>query len=338
MTRDTASQVVVNGRFLSRRITGVERHGHEILRYIGNNCRLERPARPLNGFKGHAWEQFLLPRRVGPESILWSPANTGPLMIPNQALTVHDLSPLEHPEWFRKGFATWYRLFLPILVKRVRCVFTPSDYVKQKVIKRFGIRNATITLNGVDSSIFHPDARQNKYSLPTCYILFVGSIEPRKNLESLLKAWNEIKDDFKETWLILAGTGGHVFRPVRLSREMERVRFLGYVEEEDLPGLYAGATLFVLPSIDEGFGLPALEAMACGTPVIVSDGGALPETIGDAGLIFNLWNPDKLSDLMRQCLSDKKLRCSLREKGLLRTKLFSWQRTAELVWNTINEL
>jgi len=257
--------IVVNGRFLSRRVTGVERYGREILSLIGDRCRVVRSGNTFNGIKGHAWEQFILPGRLNPESILWSPANTGPLTVRNQVLTIHDLSPLEHPEWFRKSFAAWYWLFLPILAKRVRIIFTPSEYVRQKVMTRFKIENVVVTPNGVDRSVFNPDAKQNKYDLPECYVLFVGSLEPRKNLNVLLQAWDEIKNDFKETWLIIAGTSGHVFQPVKFSGDAQRVRFLGYVEEEKLPGLYAGATLFILPSFNEGFGLPALEAMACGT-------------------------------------------------------------------------
>jgi glycosyltransferase involved in cell wall biosynthesis len=287
---------------------------------------------------GHAWEQFMLPRKVKPESILWSPANTGPITVRDQALTVHDLSPLEHPEWFRRNFALWYRLFLPILVKRVRKVLAPSEYVKQKIMSRFEIDNVIVTPNGVDRSVFHPAAKQLTYDVPQCYVLFVGSLEPRKNLKTLLQAWNTIKDDFKETWLIIAGTNGHVFRPVELSHKIERMRFLGYVDDGALPGLYAGATLFVLPSFEEGFGLPALEALACGTPVIVSDGGALPETIANAALIFNLCQPDTLSTVMKLCLSDEDLRSALKEKGLARAELFSWQRTAEGIWKALNEI
>jgi len=336
MTRDTVSQVVINGRFLARRVTGVERYGREILRYIGSNSRVESARR--QGWSGHAWEQFILPIKLNGNSILWSPANTGPLVIGDQVLTIHDLSPLEHPEWFRGSFAAWYRLFLPILAKRVRKVFAPSEYVKQKVIRHFGIENVTVTPNGVDPSVFHPDAKQKEFDLPKCYILFVGSLEPRKNLDHLLRVWNEIKNDFKETGLIIVGVSGYVFRSLNLPHEVERVRFLGYVEDETLAGLYANATLFVLPSQDEGFGLPALEAMASGTPVIVSDGGALPEIVDEAGLIFCLSNPVGLKNALKECLSNAKLRSELKEKGLVRAQQFSWKTTAELVWKNLNEL
>jgi glycosyltransferase involved in cell wall biosynthesis len=336
MRHDTASQVVVNGRFLARRVTGVERHGREILRYIGNHSRVESTRR--QGWMGHLWEQFLLPVKSERDSVLWSPANTGPLMVRNQVLTIHDLSPLDHPEWFRRSFAMWYRLFLPVLAKRVRKVFTPSEYIKRKIVKRFGIKNVTVTPNGVDHSLFHPGAKQAEFDLPECYVLFVGSLEPRKNLGLLLRTWNEIKEDFRETWLVIVGANGNVFQPVNLSPEMERVCFLGYVTDETLAGLYANATLFVLPSQDEGFGLPALEAMASGAPVLVSDGGALPEVIGEAGMTFCLSNAVALNTALRECLSNDRLRSALKEKGLARAKEFSWQTTAELVWKNLNEL
>jgi glycosyltransferase involved in cell wall biosynthesis len=336
MRHDHSPQVVINGRFLARRVTGVERYAREILRHMDEQARFE--SIPWQGWKGHAWEQFILPRKLGRNSVLWSPANTGPLLVWRQALTIHDLSPLEHPEWFQASFAAWYQLFLPILARRVKTIFTPSEYVKQKVIRRFGITNVTVTPNGVDHSRFHPAARQTRIPLPQSYILFVGTLEPRKNLGRLLHVWNEIKDDFNEMWLMIAGVSGNVFRTIHLSHEAERVRFLGYVDDETLAGLYANASLFVLPSQDEGFGLPALEAMASGTPVIVSDGGALPEVVAEAALIFCLSDPHEFTNMLRECLSNARLRTTFSEKGLERAQQFCWQTTAETVWKSLHDL
>jgi Glycosyltransferase len=329
-------EVIVNGRFLSRRVTGVERYGREILSCIGEGYRLERTR--LNGLRGQAWEQCILPQKINSNSILWSPANTGPLAIRNQALTIHDLSPLEHPEWFRPDFAVWYRSFLPILVRRVRMVFTPSETVKRKVCKRFGVHNVIVTPNAVDPHAFFPGAQQTSYNLPPRYVLFLGTLEPRKNLRGLLQAWNDVKEDFRDVWLIVAGTYGKVFKPMRIATEMERVRFLGYVEEADLAGLYAGASLFVLPSLDEGFGLPVLEAMACGAPVIVSNCEGLCEVVQDAGVIFDLTERQGLSRAMRECLANQSLRSSMKEKGVERSRSFSWQMTATLIWKTLNAI
>ena len=138
--------------------------------------------------------------------------------------------------------------------------------------------------------------------------------------------------------MIIAGTYGKVFKPFKLIEGSERTRFLGYIEEEDLAGLYAGASLFVLPSFDEGFGLPVLEAMACGTPVIVSNGGGLCEVIGDAGVVFDLKEPRGLSNAISQALNDNSLRATLKEKGLSRAQSFTWRRTAELVWEALHEI
>jgi len=331
MTRD----IVINGRFLSRPITGVERHGREIVRLFRDNYRVEKTR--TNGLAGHVWEQFILPARLKPTSILWSPANTGSWWIRNQAVTIHDLSPLEHPEWFKTGFSSWYRLLLPILINRVKVIFTPSNYVKQKVMRRFGARNVIVTPNGVDSSRFYPNAKQRTQNLPKNYILFAGSLQPRKNLQTLLETWREIENDFPELWLMIAGHTGRVFATTHLPK-VERMRSLGYVSEDDLAGIYANATLFVLPSFDEGFGLPALEAMACGVPVIVSDGGALPETVGDAAMIFRINEKNDLTRVLRECLENNELRLSLASKGLDRVKLFTWQKSAKLIWKTLNEI
>jgi glycosyltransferase involved in cell wall biosynthesis len=212
MTRD----IVVNGRFLSRPITGVERHGREIIRLFRDSYRVEMTR--VNGLAGHAWEQLILPTRLKSESILWSPANTSPLSIRNQVVTIHDLSPLEHPEWFKPGFASWYRLFLPMSIKRVKVIFTPSNFVKQKVMRQFGVRNVMITPNGVDTSRFNPNAKQSTCELPNKFILFVGSVQPRKNLQTLLGAWRKIKNDFPDLWLVIAGNSGTVFTTMNLPK------------------------------------------------------------------------------------------------------------------------
>ena len=328
-------EIVVNGRFLSRHITGVERHGQEILSLIGSKCRVEKMR--VNGLAGHLWEQFILPARLQSESILWSPANTGPVAVHNQALTIHDLSPLEHPEYFKKGFSSWYRLFLPLLARKVRVIFTPSHYVQRKVMERFGIQNVIVAPNGVNQACFSPDARQTLFDLPRSFILFVGSLQPRKNLHILLQAWSMIREEYPDLWLVIAGDHGSVFKPEKFT-VVDHVHFLGYVSENDLPGLYAKALLFILPSLDEGFGLPALEAMACGTPVIVSDRGALPEVVGEAALIFKALEEGSLSGAIRECLKNEDLSLSLIARGFERIRHFRWQYSAELIWKTLNEI
>ena len=330
---ETAS-VIVNGRSLAHQMTGVGRYATEILHCLGDRVRIVRPAGNARGALGHVWEQFTLPGLVTGQSILWSPANTGPLSILNQVLTVHDLSPLEHPEWFKPAFAAWYRLFLPILIRRVKCVITPSDHVRRKILSRFHLpEDQVVAIHpGVNLDRFYRQTAPTGYGR---YILFVGSIEPRKNLPALLAAWKRIEKRYPDVSLVLAGVPGTVFRRVQFPEDIERLHLTGYLPDAALPALYSGADIFILPSFDEGFGLPVLEAMACGTPVAASTRGALPEVVGDAGLLFRPDNPVALSEIISQCLSNPQQRKSLSERGLQRVRLFSWQSAAELVWQTL---
>jgi len=329
--------VVVNGRFLGRRITGVERYGREILCRLGGNPKIVRSGGWSNGIRGHLWEQFALPGQVGSDHILWSPANTGPLRIENQVLTLHDLSPLEHPEWYQPVFALWYKMFLPLLVMKVRRVVVPSEFVKAKMLRRFNLSNRHITVisGGVDTRRFHPGAEQ-RLDLPERYVLFVGSLQARKNLARLLEAWQQMKEAAPDAWLVIAGAGSKIFRPMRLASG-ERVTLLGSICESDLPGLYAHAALFILPSLDEGFGLPTLEAMASGTPVVASNASALPEVVGEAGLFFDPLDISGMADALRGGLTDIPLQNSLRERGLIWSHCFSWQNAADKLWKVFKE-
>jgi glycosyltransferase involved in cell wall biosynthesis len=268
--------------------------------------------------------------------VLWSPANSGPLAVSNQIATIQDISPLEHPEWFRMDFAAWYRLFLPLLVKRVRQVLVSSQYIKRKIETRLGVKNVLVTSAGVNGKFFHPDAFLDKYELPEKYILFLGSLEPRKNLPALIEAWNKISEEFSNTWLIVAGDTGRVFQNVKFPPFSKRTSFLGYIPDAALPGLYAKATLFILPSLEEGFGLPVLEAMSCGTPVISSSAGALPEIVGNAAMLVNPHQVDEMSEAMRTLLSSKSLRNDLKQRGLKHVVDFTWERSADRIWDALS--
>jgi glycosyltransferase involved in cell wall biosynthesis len=253
-------------------------------------------------------------------------------------LTVHDLSPLEHPEWFASRFALWYRLLWSVLIPRVRRILVPSQFVKERLTANFGPRPITVIPEGVDLAFFRPDAPGGTLQLPEKYVLFVGSLSPRKNVTGLLQAWRRISSEFPDIWLVIAGSKGANFSALPHGDEPERVHFCGYVPDADLPALYAGAMLLVLPSLQEGFGLPILEAMACGTPVLASDGGALPETMGNAGMIFALSDPGGLTDAMTILLRNPDLRAELRRAGQEHASKHSWEITAELLWREIHGL
>jgi glycosyltransferase involved in cell wall biosynthesis len=333
--------IVVNGRFEGRRITGVDRYSTEIVKRLGNRVKMIKPYRTQSGVSGHLWEQLILPASISSEDLLWSPANSGPLAVSRQVLTIHDISPLEHPEWFVPAYALLYQLLLPLLSHRVKCVLTPSVYVRQKVISRFSLPADRVVAisEGVDLEKFRPldpGLIHERYSLPDKYVLFIGSLQPRKNLISLLDAWKLLEKGNPDISLVIVGTEGRIFRQVDLPSQMVRVIYLGYVPEEDLSALYAGATIFILPSLDEGFGLTVLEAMACGTPVVISKAGALPEVAGNAALQVDPASVNDIAEGLRTLLSVEKLRLELKQKGLERAREFPWERTVEGIWGVLS--
>jgi glycosyltransferase involved in cell wall biosynthesis len=331
-------KLAVNGRFLSRPLTGVERYGQEILKRLGPDLRVIRPGRQPRGLGGHAWEQLVLPGQVRPGELLWSPANSGPLAVREQVLTLHDLSPLEHPEWYVPAFAWWYRFFVPRLVRRVRQVVVSSEYMRQKMLRRFSRPGLAVTVapGGVDCTRFRPDAARPA-GLPAHYVLFVGSLQPRKNLGLLLQAWSQVQSRYPHVWLLVAGAPDAVFSRQVFPSHIERLGWLGYTPEADLPGLYAGAQVYVQPSQEEGFGLTALEALACGAPLIAARAGALPEVAGEAALWFDPARASQLAERLERCLSDPALRASLAEKGLARAQAFGWERPTEALREVLQQ-
>src|SRR6185312_4950428 len=192
-----ACKMCVNLRSQAAGLRGVQRYTAEVRRRLGERLRDIAPSRPLLGLKGHLWEQSVLPVMVG-RGCLWSPANTGPLMTAEQVVTIHDVAPLEHPEWFNPHFAAWYRWLTPRLVKRVKKIITVSAFSRERLVKAAGASAAKIVVipEGVDSR-FHPhtalETRRMSAALaiPSVhYVLSVGALEPRKNLAGLLAAWS----------------------------------------------------------------------------------------------------------------------------------------------------
>lgn len=328
-------KIVINGRFQGRRLTGVDRYAEEIVSRLGDEARLLVPRRSAGGVRGQAWEQLVLPLKVRADEVLWSPANSGPINMKNHVVTIHDVSVLQHPEWFSPAFALWYRMMLPAVAASARHVLTVSEHSRAAIMRTLGVRAEKITAvpNGVNARMFGPrdgSRIRRKYRLPDRYVLFVGSIDPRKNLGRLLEAWDKTCHG-GNTQLIIAGERGRAFRDAGLKGRARDVRFLGYIPDEDLPGLYSGARAFVMPSLLEGFGLTVLEAMACGTPVLASTGGALPEVTGGAALLFDPTSVEAMAAAMSALLEDECIRADLRDKGLERARDLSWDRSAQRV-------
>ena len=335
----------INGRYLYAPITGVQRYAHEVARCLGRRAQLISPQTDYGRLGNNLWEQIILPRKIGSKDVLWSPANTGPLVVANQAVTLHDTAALEHPEWFQPSFAAWYRFLLPRLARRVRRILTVSKYSKERLLEFLSLpqEKVTVIYPGVSDQFraAEPQACKNvrtKFRLPDQYFLFVGALEPRKNLPRLLKAFAQVFLHHSEVGLALAGAPGRAFRNLRLAVQQPGVIYLGEVKDADLPPLYTGAVALIIPSLMEGFGLTALESMACGTPVIASKGGALEEIVGNSGLFCDPLNIDEISEAMVRLLEDTPLRQRLNILCLKRAAQFSWQKTADQVFQVLQQV
>ena len=333
--------VSVNGRFALQRITGVQRYAHELTARLGDELSVVRPRASSHGVRGHLWEQGVLPRMVRGD-LLWSPCNTGPLSVRRQVVTIHDCGFHDRGDCFSPRFARWYRWLIPRLAKRARRVITVSEFSRQRLLEFTGVAPERVVVipNGVGEQFAAlPDERvaevRKRLGLPARYALYVGSLEPRKNLLGLLEAWRQLPVADWGLSLALAGGSGRQFQAVDLVNKQPSVVIAGYVSDADLPAVYAGARLFVYPSLYEGFGLPVLEAMACGTPVVCSNTTSLPEVIGDAGVLVDPIDPAEIAAGIRSVIEDPAFAAQLRQRGLERAREYTWDRAARTTWQLL---
>lgn len=239
----------------------------------------------------------------------------------------------------------WLTLILKRSCRRADRIVTISEFSKREIIKYLHLPEEKITVVpcGVDHNIYHPDYTKqqiqsvlDRYGIRREYFLYLGTIEPRKNLERLIGAYEKLRKENKDIpQLVLAGKKGWlcdgIYEKVHRLHLEDQVLFTGYVSEEDSPLLMCGAKAFLFPSLYEGFGMPPLEAMACGTPVIVSNTSALPEVTGDAGVLVNPECEDELCTAMRRILEDEAHRRHVACLGLERASCYTWKKSASLL-------
>jgi glycosyltransferase involved in cell wall biosynthesis len=335
-------QVWVNGRYAGKRLTGVQRYAREIVTRLSGRCQVIA-TQARDGIQGHRWEQMSLPLRCR-GGLLWSPCNTGPLAVRRQVVTIHDATFADTPDCFGRAFAAWYGWLIPRLARRVRRVVTVSDFSRQRIAETTSVpaQDIDVIPNGVDARFVpaSPDEIETmrlKYRLNGPYILALGSLDKRKNLATLLRAWRIVSE--KRTDLTLAIAGGSnlsIFSDDGLNVDaLPWVQRLGYVDDPDLPALYSGCESFVFPSTYEGFGLPPLEAMACGAPVVCSNATALPEVVGDAALLVAPTDAEAIADAIVRVADDEALRRRLITAGRVRAAQFSWDSSAEQIWQVL---
>lgn len=255
-------------------------------------------------------------------------------------VTVHDLGFLHVPESFPLALRAALRLLVPRSIVRASHVITDSEFSRRDIVARYGTRPDKIAVIPLAAdSRFHPRTDQQtapvlaRYGLKPGFLFSLGRLNRRKNLERLLLAHARVRVGAGgDTPLVVGGKPDYgaeeVLSRARLSKEASGVCFVGLIPDEDLAAFYAGAIGFVYPSLFEGFGLPLLEAMSCGTPVVTSDRAALPELAGGAALVVDPESVGALADAMTRLLTDKELAADLRQRGLARSRQFSWGETA----------
>lgn len=302
------------------------------------------------------WSQLILPfsARSHHLDLFHATANHEMPMMINcpSVVTVHDLIPVLFPKTVPPRHRLIFRTFIGPAIRRAKKVITDSEFVKKSLISRFGLPAAklmTIPLahDPVFSAPVTPVAIENvrhRYGLKEKYVLYVGAMEPRKNIPALISAFAAISAQKMDWQLVIAGGGGwykeKTMTAARASGLGERLVFTGFVDPGDLPSLYQGASIFVYPSIYEGFGLPVLEAMASGTPVLVSSPSALEEIAGDAGMTFNVDDADDLGRKLSMLMQDEDERVRMSGSGIRRAALYSWKRCARetlAVYETVLE-
>jgi glycosyltransferase involved in cell wall biosynthesis len=263
---------------------------------------------------------------------------------------VHDLS-FEHlPETFRWHEAPRMRYAIRRTALRSDHVVACSEYSRQDIIQTYKLpesRVTTVHLAAPDflQKVTAPErlnAIRDKYALPNDFILGVGSIQPRKNLERLIAAYAIVARKNPIPPLVLVGKKAWLHESsvdaAMMHGVADRVIFTGFVPDEDLAALYTAATIFVYPSLFEGFGLPPLEAMACGAPVITSNRTSLPEVVGDAGIMIDPYDVAAIADAMERLLADAQLRFIMSARGIERAKTFSWEKTARETLNVFERV
>jgi alpha-1,3-rhamnosyl/mannosyltransferase len=252
--------------------------------------------------------------------------------------TVHDLSHIHYPQYHPRERVKFLLKHLAMSIKKAQHIITPSDFIRHEIIDFFKLPpNKISTVYHGFAKLFKPRVENDlkpilaRYRLlEKKYLLYVGTLEPRKNIERLIQAFYRLPQQWRKQYpLVLVGSKG--WRSGKLEKlihkliKKEEVFYLGYIPEADLPYLYSGAHVFLYLSLYEGFGLPVLEALASGIPCITSDVSSIPEVVGDAGLLVNPWSVDAITEILKRLLSDPVLQADLRRKGPIQASKFSWE-------------
>ncbi|HBV57712.1 MAG TPA: hypothetical protein DEB73_00315 [Candidatus Magasanikbacteria bacterium] len=286
------------------------------------------------------------------EIVLFVPAHVLPLVCPTRTfITIHDLGGLRFPSGYSL-FEKWYARFATWFALRCATVFTPSEFSKREIESVFGNGKITVVPNGFDDSKYHLiDDKEaigkivEKYNIKPPYFLSISRLEEKKNTVGIIEAYKIfqekilLKSNLENYSLVLLGKPGYGYKKVtdaiRKSGYQHTIIIPGWVEAEDVPYLMAGASAFVFPSFYEGFGIPVLEAMACGVSIVASNRAALPEVADGAALLVDPYKPGDIAQAMLEIVSSSALKEELVRRGLTRVREFGWEKTARGIWEQL---
>jgi glycosyltransferase involved in cell wall biosynthesis len=313
-------------------VRGLARVAQEVARRLPQLERLEgglpllHPAEP-------AWLTAVLARRR--PRVFYSPGFNAPPTCPVPfVFTVFDLIHLRIPEESGTRKRLYYQLHVKPAVRRARAVLTGSEYSRAQIVEWSGVdAGRVVVVRGAAGDEFTPDGDRHEPGYP--YLLYVGNHKPHKNLPRLVHALARLHERYALRLLLTGPVEPELLGLARAIGVADRLVFLGEVPDERLPSLYRGAVAFVFPSLHEGFGLPPLEAMACGTAVVSSLATSLPEVVGDAAVAVDPLDTDSIVNGIDRIVGDEQLRIELRARGLARAARFSWDDTARRTWHAL---
>lgn len=352
--------IYINARFLTQSITGVQRFAIEISKELkdlmGDNIRFVSPPDILHKEiakylaveiigkrKGHLWEQIDLPqflkRRNNP--FLLNLCSTAPIYYSNQIITHHDITYIRYPKSFSLAFRTLYRLIIPQILKHSKGLITVSNFSKNEISQyyKYPLEKIHIIYNAVNQN-FKPKenfSSESKKSSSTKYLLAVSSNNYHKNFKGLVEAFSLISKDIDVKLLIVGNYDSKSFKHIKLDSLNNRVKFVGRISDQELIKLYQSAEAFIFPSLYEGFGIPPLEAQACGCPVLASNVASIPEILQASSLFFDPLDINSMTIAITKILTTPNLRIELREKGIDNVKRYSWKSSAKEIINIIKK-
>lgn len=346
--------LIVNSRFLTQQVTGVQRFAIEISLRLKELLKDEVLFVSPNGIvhseiakrldvqivgkcQGYIWEQFELPRylRRNGSPMLLNLCSMAPFNYPNNIITVHDITFERYPKTFATSFRTFYHFMIPLLCRKAKMIITVSNFSRDEIASFYNLDKEKIIViyNAVGKSfVSEPDEKLKHYK----YFLAVSSVKENKNFATILAAFDRVKDNECRLYIIGDCTS-NAFKSMKLEsyKMNQRIKFLGRVTDEELVKYYSNAIAFIFPSLYEGFGIPAIEAQACGCPVIASDRSSLPEILGDSAILCDPFDIGNISKSMESLYKDETLRNMLVKKGYQNIKRFAWDSSAKKIVNII---